>query len=178
MASTSRDKLILLSDLWGVKKSEWWKYYLDELSPYFECTFYDSCELGGVVTEPYEQEHLHEQFVAFGIDKAAEKLKAICDEDVTVLAFSIGGTIAWRAGLLGAKITKLYSIAATRLRYETVLPDMPIQLRFAENDPFKPKDEWCQKMGLKPIITRDYGHNYYTFSEVSKEICSGLISEL
>ncbi|MEL6944602.1 MAG: hypothetical protein AAFO82_18230 [Bacteroidota bacterium] len=58
-----KPKLLLLSDLWGREKGDWIKDYLEILQPYFDCQYYDCCELGTVDKHPYEQEHLHHQFV-------------------------------------------------------------------------------------------------------------------
>ena len=57
-----KNKLIILSDLWGVKKGDWWHFYLDALNPYFEITFYDCAKLAQVDVAPNEKKN-HEQFV-------------------------------------------------------------------------------------------------------------------
>ena len=67
-------KLVILSDLWGEKKSDWTKQYIKLLSDSFEVFYYDSCQLAEIDTTDYTEENLHKQFVDGGIDKAVENL--------------------------------------------------------------------------------------------------------
>lgn len=94
-------KLIILSDLWGSKNSNWVNYYSEILKEHFEIQFYDCCELGGIDNKGSNQGLIHQQFIQFEIDKAVTKLIKTEQDSLSVLAFSIGGTIAWKATLKG-----------------------------------------------------------------------------
>lgn len=43
-----KPRLLLLSDLWGKENSLWISNYLAILEEYYECVFYDCCELAGI----------------------------------------------------------------------------------------------------------------------------------
>ncbi len=45
-----KSRLILLSNLWGIQRSEWIKYYVDVLSSDYDIKYYDSCELAEIET--------------------------------------------------------------------------------------------------------------------------------
>ncbi|MBG6132629.1 hypothetical protein IWQ47_003854 [Aquimarina sp. EL_43] len=69
-----KPKLIILSDLWGKKKSDWVAYYIKELQDHFVLQYYDCCELGALDTSTYTEENLHKQFTNRGIDRAVQNL--------------------------------------------------------------------------------------------------------
>ena len=169
-----KPKLLLLSDLWGSEKADWIMHYFEQLSPYYKCHYYDCCELGGVDKSIYEQEHLHRQFVHGGIERAVENLLDLEKEEVFILAFSVGGTIAWKAALKGLRVQQLWAISATRLRYENERPDIPIHLLFGAKDGFRPPSDWLNKMNVNYEIIPEQGHNLYydhsCFSRVLKAL--------
>ncbi|MEM8523832.1 MAG: alpha/beta hydrolase [Bacteroidota bacterium] len=164
-----------LSDLWGHEKADWIKHYVELLRPYFDCQYYDCCELGEVSKSPYEQESLHQQFIDGGIEKAVEKLVELEQEEVSVLAFSVGGTITWKATLEGLKTKQLWAVSATRLRYETECSDIPIRLFFGEKDKYRPKMNWLEKMKVGYQIFPEHGHNLYLEDSCINVICSYII---
>ena len=137
-----KPRLIILSDLWGTEKSNWINYYLNALSPEFDIKYYDCCEIGNVDTTSLKEGVIHSQFIDHGIDLAVEKLIQLEDGKVDILAFSIGGIIAWKAGLKGLNINNFYAISSTRLRYESEKPSYAIKLYFGEKDLFKPDTNW------------------------------------
>ncbi|MEN0049065.1 MAG: alpha/beta hydrolase [Bacteroidota bacterium] len=172
-----KPRLLLLSDLWGREKADWTTTYLKELSPYFECQYYDCCELGGIDKSVYEQEQLHQQFVHGGIEQAVENLLDLEQEKVCILAFSVGGTIAWKAALKGLPIQQLWAISATRLRYETERPDIPIHLIYGAKDDYRPSLDWFDKMKVDYEIVAAQGHNlYYDHSYFSRVLKASGIS--
>ena len=148
----SRPRLILLSDLWGKGKSNWVTQYTTLLKKHFDVRYYDSCELAAVDKNDYTEEQLHSQFINSGIDKAVEALLQKEKEAIYIIGFSIGGTIAWKASLLGLKVTALFTISSTRLRYETQKPSETITLFFGEDDHYKPNFQWFEKMELKEYL--------------------------
>lgn len=164
-------RVLILSDLWGAEKSEWITYYFNSLGTDFDVTYYDCCELGGIDQTVMKEAVLHRQFINNGITSAVEKLLKLELEEVDVLAFSIGGAIAWKAALNGLKVRNLCAISATRLRYEIEQPVCNIKLIYGTNDSFKPSLEWLKKMKLKYSIINGIGHEIYSNKDYISEIC-------
>ncbi|WP_196888456.1 alpha/beta hydrolase [Aureivirga sp. CE67] len=158
---TPKEKLIILSDLWGKKKSEWIREYFDVLNKDYSIKFYDCCELGEIDTSDYREEKLHKQFIRGGIEKAVENLLLLEKEKINILAFSIGGTIAWKFGLKGGKINNLTCLSSTRLRKEEFRPKGNIFLYYGEKDNFQPSKEWLEIMSLKYQIVQTEKHEFY-----------------
>jgi pimeloyl-ACP methyl ester carboxylesterase len=166
-----RRRLIILSDLWGVNKSQWVDLYLAELNSYFEVKYYDCCELGDVRKSVYTEENLHHQFANGGIERAVEKLAELEQDHVAALAFSVGGTIAWKFGLKTQRVDSLYCVSSTRLRYENATPTRSIALYYGEKDEHKPQQDWFRQMGIAPEIVKDGEHLIYADSEFAKRLC-------
>ena len=57
-----KERLIIISDLWGREKAEWLINYTEILETKFDLFFYDSCEIGEVDKSNYIQDNLHNQF--------------------------------------------------------------------------------------------------------------------
>lgn len=170
-------KLIIISDLNGFDDSIWMENYLRFLESDFEISSYDSCKLAGINQDELTQDELHSQFINGGIEKAVQKLLELEMNVVNILAFSIGGTIAWKAVLLGLKVTNLYAISSTRLRYENQKPSCTIQLVFSENDLFKPEQSWFDNLNLETSILKNETHEFYKNEEFASHICKQIISE-
>ena len=172
--------LVLLSDLWGAKKSEWWPLNTDFLGSHYEPIWLDSCTLGGINTMPYTQEHLHQQFIHGGIDRAVTNLLQQSQQwptSRTILAFSVGGVIAWKAIQAGLKVDRLYAISATRLRYEEVPLLMNGQLWYGSDDAFRPQSEWLAQQQLKTEILVGYGHDCYQDGMIAQDVAKQAIGD-
>lgn len=156
-----KERLIILSDLWGKQKSEWVNTYIDMLSENYDIKFYDCCELGEINISDYREEKLHEAFINGGLERAVENLIRLEKKKVNILAFSIGGTIAWKYGLISEKIDSLICLSSTRLRKEIIKPKGEISLYFGEEDKFKPNEEWLKKMELNYEIIKNKEHEFY-----------------
>jgi pimeloyl-ACP methyl ester carboxylesterase len=164
-------KLLILSDLWGFDDTPWIANYEDVLSLDFQIIRYDLCELAGIDKTHLTEKELHTQFIDYGITNAIIKLLELEKEKVTVLAFSMGGTIAWKAALEGLKITKLYAVSSTRLRYELKRPNCDTQLVFGEKDPFIPKNIWFKKLNLEPEMIKNGQHDIYKKESIATILC-------
>ena len=164
-----KPRLIIISDLWGVQRSDWLGNYVERLKDKFEIQYYDSCELGGIDTSVYQQNDLHEQFVHGGIELATKRLFNIEKERVVALAFSVGGAIAWKAGLKGLPIDKLYAVSSTRLRYESQKPLAEIKLIFGEKDAYQPSEDWSRKIGVDIKLVKNKNHEFYREEEFAVE---------
>lgn len=172
----AKQRLLILSDLWGLKKSDWLSYYTDILNEKFEIKYYDCCTLGELDTSTYTEDALHKQFVNGRIELAVQNLLDKETETAHILAFSIGGTIAWQSMLKGLKVASLHAVSATRLRYETNKPDGDIKLYFGENDTYAPNIKWFSKMNSIVVIKKKKGHDLYTEPKFAREL-STLIYE-
>ena len=168
----------MLSDLWGKEKSDWIVYYTNILEKHFDVAFYDSCDLGNVDKSNYSEEKLHEQFVNGGIQNAVENLIQKEKGIIIILAFSIGGFIAWKACLSGLNAQYLFAISATRLRFETQKPAGTITLLYGEDDDYKPDFDWFQSMELSEIFYKNEAHEFYKKKEIAEDICRMIIEKL
>ena len=170
----SKKRLVILSDLWGKSNAKWIESYAEKLTLKFEVIFYDSCELAGIEieTKPQNQEEVHKQFVEGGIEKAVNKLSELeKNTNSILLAFSIGGTIAWKYALKTTSIvTQLYCISSTRLRYEIVKPQCSVYLYYGTNDLFTPDKKWFEILHTTAIF-KEGNHELYREQEFAKFIC-------
>ncbi len=175
--NNEKSRIILLSDLWGIEKSDWITYYRTALERYFEIIYYDSCELGNVDKSDYSEEKLHHQFVHGGIETATKNLLLKANDAKNILGFSVGGSIAWKAVLSGLKAENIFTLSSTRLRYETQKPSAIIELFFGEEDTHKPNTDWFQKMGISEIFYKNEGHELYKKKEIAEDICNRIIRQ-
>lgn len=170
-----KPRLIILSDLWGKEKSGWVSAYVELLKDKFEIQYYDCCELGEIDKTEYFEENLHSQFVNGGIEKAVDNLLQKEKDQVIVLAFSIGGTIAWKAALNGLNAGSFFAVSSTRLRYENETPKGRIKLYFGKNDSNKPSQNWFQKHSIDFDIVKNKVHNFYTEKDFAIAICNEIL---
>lgn len=171
-----KPRLIILSDLWGKAQSDWIKFYQKKLRPFYKITFYDCRKLGNLDENHSTEKEIHQGFVHGGIDQAVQKLIELEQSEIDILAFSIGGAIAWKAMLKGLNVKYLYAVSATRLRYETALPKGNIQLFYGKLDQYQPKKIWFEKFNIKPIIFNEKGHTLYCENEFAERICLYIVN--
>lgn len=176
MAKSVKPKLIILSDLWGKEKSDWLSYYSRPLNQHFDIQYYDCCELAGIDKPIDTEEVLHHQFINGGIERAIRKLTELVQEETHFLAFSIGGTIAWRFGLETSNIKSLTTISSTRLRYEVAKPRGIIRLWYGKNDHYQPSKPWFEQLGVEYETVNGQGHLIYTDPGFAASIATYLLS--
>lgn len=169
-----RGRLIILSDLWGNTNAEWIAGYNDALKDQFDITYYDSQELAQIDPKLNQESDIHSAFVHGGIERAIENLCSLEKEKVTILAFSIGGTIAWGAALKGLKVKALYALSSTRLRHESEQPKCKIMLFYGEKDPNKPDQTWFEQQEIVPFIFEGMDHEMYKGPTIINRICDHL----
>lgn len=165
-----------MSDLWGKQNSDWVTDYIELLQNKFDVHFYDCCELGEIDTRRQTQELIHQLFLMGGIERAIKNLLEKEKEEVSVIGFSLGGLIAWKAALLGLKAKYICAVSSTRLRYETEKPQGEIELFFAENDPNKPGEDWFRLLRLEKYIIEKENHEFYKKKNRVEKICQKLIA--
>lgn len=170
-----KPRLIILSDLWGKEKSDWILGYVELLNDKFEIQYYDCCDLGGIDKTNYTEENLHSQFVNGGIEKVVENLLKAEKNQIDILAFSIGGTIAWKGAMKGLNVRSLFAVSSTRLRYEYEIPNGAIKLYYGENDSNKPSNDWFEKHSIDFEIIKSKEHNFYVEKDFTTSICKEIL---
>lgn len=153
--------LIILSDLWGARKSFPFLIFSHLIQERYNIRYYDSAALAEIPPDVQTQNELHQAFVNGGIEKAVANL---CRQEPDIqhfLGLSVGGVIAWRYALLQPCVQKLITVSATRLRYETEKPASAIQLYYGAHDPFQPKAEWYKRLKLSASVVADADHELY-----------------
>ncbi|TRX35353.1 alpha/beta hydrolase [Flavobacterium sp. ZT3R18] len=170
-----KPRLIILSDLWGKEKSDWVSNYVSLLKDKFEIQYHDCCELGAIDKTNYTEENLHSQFVNGGIETAVVHLLKAEKNQIDILAFSIGGTIAWKAALKGMNVRSLFAVSSTRLRYENEIPNGTIKLYYGENDSNKPDVNWFAKHSIDFEIIKNKEHDFYTEKDFATSICEEIL---
>jgi len=168
-----KPKLIIISDLFGKQDMRWVEGYRSHLSNAFQITVHDACDLAEIDPANLSEEKIHEQFVNGGIEKAVENLCRIENEPSSVLAFSVGGAIVWKAMLKGLKANCFVAVSSTRLRYESKKPSKNIHLVYGELDMYQPKEAWYSKLNLsQKSILEKASHTLYKESKYVAEICA------
>ncbi len=173
------ERLLVLSDMWGVKKGLWITSYFGYLQQYYDIQFYDCQQLGNINEVVGSEENLHRAFVEGGIDTAVAHLLKKETVPSHVLAFSTGGTIAWKAAVQGLPIKSLTAVSATRIRLEDRKPNCEdINLIYGECDKFKPDMNWATKIGVDLNVVPSFGHELYSDEKIISEVCMNLLSRV
>lgn len=173
MDPTTKQRLVILSDLWGSRKSDWVSYYTSNLREHFDLVHYDSPALGEVNDLIHTEEDLHHQFIEGGLTKAVQALLKMERERITVLGFSMGGTIAWQACNSGLNAQSSFALSSTRLRLETNKPATRIELFYGEEDTYRPSSQWFEEMGLRENIFDQEGHEFYKKKNLPRSYATG-----
>ncbi len=172
------EKLVIISDMWGVKKGLWITSYFGYLQQYYDIVFYDCQQLGNIDTPVSTEENIHKAFVDGGIDTAVAHLLKKENEASHYLAFSTGGTIAWKAALKGLPMKSLTAISPTRIRLENEKPDVPTNLIYGGKDEFRPGNEWADEMGTELHVVPNFGHQLYSDEKIIAEVCLELLDKV
>lgn len=161
MKLPQKPTLVILLDLLSTEEENWIDLYFEELEGFYNIYIYTPRFLAGIPYDKQDKEQLHKEFVNGAIEKAVNRLIEMFQDTISVLGFSIGGTIAWKANLKGLKVNQLICVSATRLRNETEKPDAHIDLYFGENDKDQPNSTWFKTLNIKPHTIENQGHEIY-----------------
>tara|TARA_R110002051_G_scaffold159536_1_gene230875 strand:- start:19169 stop:19714 length:546 start_codon:yes stop_codon:yes gene_type:complete len=172
------ERLVIVSDMWGTKKGLWITAYLGYLQQHYDIVFYDCQALANINLEVENQENLHEAFVGGGIATAVHHLLKREKEPSHYLAFSTGGTIVYKAGLLGLPIKSLYAISSTRIRLEKSKANFPRTLLFGSSDANKPDVTWEKDTETEINLAHNFGHELYSDEKIIKEVCQELLANV
>lgn len=171
----SKSQLIILSDIFGINQESWMDEYRERLNSLFEISEYDSRVLAGISS--HDQDEIHAEFVNGGIERAVKSLRQLDLAEVTILGFSIGGTIAWKFALDNPNVHTIHAVSATRLRNEDKKPTSKINLYFGELETNGPSKGWFNKLGINPAIFESETHECYKSVKPSREVCSKILLE-
>jgi len=172
------ERLLVISDMWGVKKGLWITSYLGYLQQFYDIQFYDCQQLGNIDELVNSKENLHRAFVDGGIETAVAHLMKKETEACHVLAFGTGATIAWKAGIMGFQMKSLTAISPTRIRFEKERPNCAIDLTYGEYDSFKPDMFWAKQVGVEMNIVPKFGHELYSDEKVIVDVCKRLLKKV
>jgi len=170
-------RLIILSDLWGANGVNWIDKYKNKLNHHFDIQIYDVCELADINISSLKENEIHRDFVNGGIEKAVNSLINLEKNKINILAFSIGGFIAWEACLKGLCINNFFAVSSTRLRIQKIKPVCYLQLYFGEKDIYKPNNLWFKALDVKPNIIKNKNHNLYKEDGFIDTLCIDLMKE-
>lgn len=172
------EKLLVVSDMWGIKKGLWITSYFGYLQQYYNIEFYDAQQLANLDLPVMTEDNIHKAFVEGGIDTAVAHLLKKEQEPCHVLAFSTGGTIAWKAALKGLPIISLTAISPTRIRLENEAPNCDINLMYGECDQFKPDVHWAEQVGVEFDIVPNFGHELYSDEKIITDVCMDMLNSV
>lgn len=172
------ERLVIVSDMWGTKKGLWITSYLGYLQQYFDIVFYDCQHLANIDLKINTEENIHKAFVNGGIDTATAHLLKKESIPSHYLAFSTGGTIVWKAALMGLPMKSLYAVSTTRIRLENMRPMVPTTLVYGSNDKFIPSNDWSEKIDVEMEVIKNYGHTLYTDEKIIRKVCLNLLESV
>tara|TARA_R110002049_G_scaffold208648_7_gene379140 strand:- start:3767 stop:4354 length:588 start_codon:yes stop_codon:yes gene_type:complete len=172
------ERLVVLSDMWGAKKGMWITSYLAYLQQYYEIEYYDIQQLANIDILINTEKNIHSEFVNGGIAAAVSNLVKKETKPAHYLAFSTGGTIAWKANLKGVPMKSLYTISATRLRKEVERVDCNVQMLYGDKDLYKPSVKWSEGIGVNPEIIENFGHKMYSDQKIIQKVCKDLLAKV
>lgn len=156
-----KEKLIILSDIFGTRNSQWIQQYYELLSLTFNVRIYDILELAGIENDNLTKDEIHKNMLSGGIDMAVQELITLEEKKCKIIGFSMGGIIAWKAILSGLPCEKLILVSSTRIRYETEKPSCEIKILFGEEDIHQPDKAWFENMEFENILIKDENHEFY-----------------
>ncbi|MTI20358.1 alpha/beta hydrolase [Fulvivirga sp. RKSG066] len=170
-----KPRLIIISDIHGL--DGWLDRYISQLNQHYEIEVYDSRHLAGISSQ-LDEDAAHRHFVNGGISKAVNHLMAKDRESTDVLAFSIGGTIAWKAALAGLRLRNLWAVSSTRLRIETKVPATHVNLYYGSDDPYAPELNWFHDKGVYYQFLQDKDHLVYKEIDFTADLSEKIISSI
>ena len=172
------ERLVIVSDMRGSKKGLWLTSYLGYLQQYFDVAYYDSQKLADIDLPVDSEKKLHNAFINGGMDTAVEHLLKRQKVPCHYLAFSIGGTIVWKAGLKGLPMKSFYAVSATRIRLESEKPNVPTTLLYGSLDMNRPYDDWFSELSLDKEVILDFGHELYSDKKIIEKVCLDLLRKV
>ncbi len=175
------ERLVVLSDMHGSKRGLWIASYLGYLQQYFDIVFYDSKELANISLAVNSDENIYEAFIQGGLDTAVAHLLKKEHTDSHYLTFCAGGSIAWKAGMMGLPMKSLYAISPLNLEAYEWKPDCPIQLLYGEYGDYNkqlPSGAWVEKVNVSMECMPKYGYELYSDEKIIRKVSLELLQSM
>jgi len=172
------ERLVILSDMWGVKKGLWITSYLGYLQQHFDIVFYDIQQLSNIDSFLLTSENKCQEFIEEGLDTAVAHLLKKEQIPSHYLTFCSGGTIAWHAGLKGLPMKSLFAIAPKGLNSVEGKLSCPTNLVFGEYHKDIPTEKWIQKMESYSEVVPNFGEDLYSDEVIIQKVSLYLLESL
>jgi len=170
-------RLVILSDMWGVKKGMWITSYLAYLQPYFDIVFYDCRQLANIEVKLNTRENIYKAFVEGGMNLAVHQLLKKETVPAHYLTFCAGGTIAFDAALKGLPMESLYAVSPIDLDSFEETPACPVSVVYGDQDADIPDYLWAEMQGIQMRRIEKYGHELYSDDKVVSMICQDILDK-
>lgn len=170
-------RLVILSDMWGIKKGMWITSYLAYLQPYFDIVYYDCRQLANIDVPQNTRENIYDAFINGGMDLAVRHLLKKETEPAHYLTFCAGGTIAYDAALKGLPVNSIYAVSPIDMGSFSEVPACPVTLIFGDQDSDIPDYLWADSHGIKMNRIEKYGHELYSDDKVITMICQDILED-
>ncbi len=170
------ERLVILSDMWGIKRGMWITSYLGYLQQYYQIEFYDIMQLANIDYMHYSEEELYQEFVNGGVNTAVAHLLKKETKPSHYLAFCAGGTVAWKAALKGLPMKSLYAVSPGELHSEVEAPLVHTTLLYGGNYSKIPSDNWVNQTGVEIEVVPNFGSTLYSDEKIIKKVCLDLLN--
>ena len=164
--------------MWGAKRGLWITSYLGYLQQYFEIVYYDSQELADIDVPIRTEENVCNAFVQGGYKTAVTQLLSRESEPSHYLTFCAGGTIAWRAALMGLPMKSLYAISPLWMHRQDQQPDAEVKLLFGEFQEHRPSPQWAAELGIPMEVVPKFGRTLYSDEKIIRKVCLELLESV
>lgn len=175
------ERLVVLSDMNGSKRGLWITSYLGYLQQYFDIVFYDSKELAHIELTVNSDENIYNAFLQGGMDTAVAHLLKREHQESHYLTFCAGGSIAWKAGMMGLPMKSLYAISPLSLEQFDWKPDCPIHLLYGEYGDFNrvlPSASWTESLGVTLETVPKFGYDLYSDEKIIQKVSLKLLENM
>jgi len=175
------ERLVVISDMYGSKRGLWITSYLGYLQQYFDIVFYDSKELANIELAVNTDENVYEAFIGGGVNTAVAHLLKKEHEPSHYLTFCAGGSIAWKAGMMGLPMKSIYAISPLGLEAFEWKPDCPAHLLYGEYGDFNkalPSEEWAVKVGATVEVVPKFGYELYSDEKIIQKVSLSLLQNM
>ncbi len=175
------ERLVVISDMYGAKKGLWITSYLGYLQQYFDIVYHDSKELANIELEVCSDENIYKAFKEGAMDTAVAHLLKKERLESHYLTFCAGGSIAWKAGLMGLPMKSLFAISPLDLEAFDWKPECPVNLLYGEYGDFEkklPSEDWVRHIGVDMEVVPKFGHDLYSDEKIIRKVCLSLLQTM
>ena len=172
------ERLVILSDIWGIKKGMWITSYLGYLQQYYTIEYYDLMQLANIDPLHLTEETLYREFKEGGIETAVTHLLKKETVPGHYLTFCMGSTVAWKAALKGLPMKSLYAVSPYALDAEAEGPEARTSLVYGANDANIPSKGWADKVGVEMEVVPNFGRAMYSDERMIRKVSLDLLNRI